>query len=284
MNDELVLPAVVRPPETKQRDVVVVAGCSSGIGKAIAERLSRSHSVYGGSRRHCDPHAWRYCTLDVTDQPSISRFVDHVVGSEGRIDTLITSAGVGLAGAVEDTSDEEAMREFDVNVFGCHRLIRAVLPGMRRRGAGKVIVIGSIGGLIGLPFAPFYSASKFALSGLVEALRGEVGQFGVEVTIVHPGDLNTEFGRHRVLARRARSGSPYKAIFERALRFYADQENAGPSPDALAETIARLIARQRLPPRVIHGSVLERLGVVGKAVLPSRVFEIVVRMAYGPRQ
>ena len=267
-----------------QQDVIAVAGCSSGIGKAIADRLSAVHIVYGGSRRHCDPESWTYHPLDVTDQQSVSRFLDHVMHSEGRIDTLVASAGVGLAGSVEDTSAEEALRQFDVNVLGCHRLIRSVLPAMRQRGAGKIILIGSIGGLIGLPFVPFYSASKFALGGLVEALRGEVGPFGIQATIVHPGDLDTEFGRHRIVARDAGTGSPYRAIFEKMLRFYAEQENAGPSPDALATTIERLVRRSRLPARVIHGSPLERLGVVGKTYLPHRLFEIVMQMAYSPRQ
>ena len=267
-----------------QPDVIVVAGCSSGIGKAIADQLAAVHIVYGGSRRRCDPQSWAYHPLDVTDQQSVSRFFDHVMQSEGRIDTLIASAGVGLAGSVEDTSDEEALRQFDVNVLGCHRLIRSVLPAMRQRGAGKIILIGSIGGLIGLPFVPFYSASKFALGGLVEALRGEVGPFGIQATIVHPGDLDTEFGRHRIVARDAGPGSPYRAIFDKMLRFYAEQENAGPSPDALATTIERLVRRSRLPARVIHGSPLERLGVVGKTYLPQRLFEIVMQMAYSPRE
>src|SRR6476659_9841854 len=189
---------------TDNTKVVVVSGCSSGIGRDVADRLSASCAVYGGSRRRCDPSTWSYHPLDVTDPNSVATFVDHVLAREGRIDTLIASAGVGLAGAVEDTADDEALRQFDVNVLGCHRLIRAILPSMRQRRSGKIIVVRSIGGLIGLPFAPFYSASKFALAGMVEALRGEVRPLCIDATIVHPGDLKTEFGRHRTIKRAPR--------------------------------------------------------------------------------
>lgn len=266
----------------RNRNVVLVAGASSGIGKAAADRLSQQYVVYGGSRRRCSPQSWVDCPLDVTDANVVTAFVNHILGREGRIDAVIACAGFGLAGPVEATDDDEALRQLDVNLLGCHRLIRAVLPSMRARGAGKIIVIGSIGGLIGLPFAPFYSASKFALAGLVEALRGEISPFGIEATIVHPGDLKTEFGRHRVVTRSA-GESAYADAFSKTLRFYAQQEEAGPSPAALARTIERLLRRRHLPARVIHGSVLERLGVFSKSALPARAFELVMRAAYGPR-
>ena len=262
---------------------MVVAGCSSGIGRAVAERLSRTCSVFGGSRRITHPTAWVYRPLDVTDAATVDAFMGWVLDKAGHIDVLIASAGVGLAGAVEDTDDDEALRQFDVNVLGTTRLIRAVLPPMRKRGSGKIIVVGSIGGLIGLPFAPYYSASKFALAGLVEALRGELQPTGIQATIVHPGDLKTEFGRHRIVARRATQDSAYEGPFRKTLAFYAAQEEAGPGPEALAATIERLLWRRTLPARVIHGSVLERLGALGKSVLPPRLFEEIMRIAYGPR-
>jgi NAD(P)-dependent dehydrogenase (short-subunit alcohol dehydrogenase family) len=268
---------------SRRRNVVAVAGASSGIGKAVADRLSRICVVHGGSRRLCKPKAWLHHPLDVTSGHSVTAFVDQLLQREGRLDALIACAGFGLAGPVEVTADDEIMRQFDVNVLGCHRLIRAVLPSMRERRSGKIIVIGSIGGLIGLPFAPFYSASKFALAGLVEALRIEVSPFGIDVTIVHPGDLNTEFGRHRILARAANGCDAYAKAFKKTLRFYAEQEEAGPSPDALAATIERLLERRRLPASVVYGTMLERLGVLGKSALPARAFEFVMRAAYGPR-
>lgn len=273
------------PPFRRRADrkVVVVAGASSGIGKAVADRLSARYLVYGGSRRRRSPQAWFYRPLDVADPASVSAFVTYVLEREGAIHALIACAGFGLAGPVESTADDEALRQLDINVLGCHRLIRAVLPSMRAQRRGKIIVIGSIGGLIGLPFAPYYSASKFALAGLVEALRGEIEPLGIEATIIHPGDLNTEFGRHREVARNAGACDVYADAFTRTLAFYREQEEAGPPPDALARTVEGLLRRRRLPARVIHGSVLERLGVLGKSALPGRAFELVMRAAYGPR-
>jgi short-subunit dehydrogenase len=143
-------------------------------------------------------------------------------------------------------------------------------------------VIGSIGGLIGLPFVPFYSASKFALDGLVEALRGEVAPFGIQATVVHPGDLNTGFGTNRVFGRNVGANSAYQGRFQETVRFYATQENNGPSPQALARQVQKLLSKRSLPARIIVGTPLERLGVSGKRYLPGRSFEYLMRKAYAP--
>ena len=139
------------------RQVVVVAGCSSGIGRAVAERLSRTCSVFGGSRRITHPTAWVYRPLDVTDAATVDAFMGWVLDKAGHIDVLIASAGVGLAGAVEDTDDDEALRQFDVNVLGTTRLIRAVLPPIAQAGSGKIIVVGrsaASSGCHSLPITP----------------------------------------------------------------------------------------------------------------------------------
>jgi NAD(P)-dependent dehydrogenase (short-subunit alcohol dehydrogenase family) len=264
--------------------VIAVTGCSSGVGFAIAERMAkRNAAVYGGSRRACSPATWAYLPLDVTDRSSVDQFVAEILTREDRIDVLVTSAGMGLAGAVEDTDDDEALRQLDVNFFGTCRAVRAVLPIMRKQGHGKIIIVGSIGGLIGLPFAAYYSASKFALNGFTEALRGETAAYGVQVAIIHPGDLNTEFTRSRLIARRARRGSSYGVAFQRTLGFYAAQEHAAPEPGEVARVVERLVDKRRLPVREVVGSLLERAGVFAKTMLPSRVFEYLMRRAYAPR-
>src|SRR5262249_11395805 len=127
--------------------VVLVTGSSSGIGRAICDRLGGSGArVYGGSRSACTPDSWNYLNLDVTDDASVQAAVEEVISREGRIDALVNCAGVSLAGPIEDTTIEEAKWQFETNFFGTVRLIRAVLPGMRRQASGKIIVIGSIGG------------------------------------------------------------------------------------------------------------------------------------------
>jgi short-subunit dehydrogenase len=190
---------------------------------------------------------------------------------------------VGLAGSLEDTDEDEAKRTFDTNFFGTARMIRAVLPTMRKQSCGKVVVIGSIGGLIGLPFVPYYSASKFALDGLVEALRGEVAPFGIQVTVVHPGDLNTAFGANRIFGRNVGTTSAYQGRFQDTLQFYAAQELNAASPQALARKVEKLLSKRSLPARVIVGTRLEKLGVSGKRYLPGRSFEYLLRKAYAPR-
>ena len=263
-------------------DVVLVTGCSSGIGRMISDRLTAAGAtVYGGSRSPCAPRGWTHVRLDVTDAASASAFVERIVEREGRIDALVSCAGVGLAGSVEDTADDEALQHFDTNFFGTARLIRAVLPTMRNQASGKIIVIGSIGGLIGLPYVGYYSAAKFALDGLVQALRGEVAQFGIQATIVHPGDFDTQFGVNRIFSRNSDFRSAYAEPFHKTLAFYSAQEDNAPKPYAVARRVESLLFRHSLPARVIVGSPLERLGVVGKSILPSRSFEYLFRKAYG---
>ncbi|MGE0769449.1 MAG: SDR family oxidoreductase [Hyphomicrobiaceae bacterium] len=269
--------------QTSSAAVVLVTGCSSGLGRAIADQIAASgKTVYGGSRTICTASGWTHLALDVTDERSVQAAVSEILRRESRLDALVACAGVGLAGSLEDTEDEEAKRQFETNFFGTARMIRAVLPAMREQSEGKIIVIGSIAGTIGLPFVPYYCASKFALDGLVESLRGEIAPFGIQATIVHPGDLNTGFTSHRAVCRNASASSAYQDRFQVALEFYATQETGAASPLALARKVEKLLSRRWLPARVIVGTPLERLGVTGKRYLPGRSFEFLLRKAYAP--
>jgi NAD(P)-dependent dehydrogenase (short-subunit alcohol dehydrogenase family) len=264
--------------------VVLVTGCSSGIGKAICDQLAMGgKTVYGGSRTPCTSSLWTHLVLDVTEQGSVDAAVADVLRRGSRLDGLVACAGVGLAGSLEDTDDDEAKRNFDTNFFGTARVVRAVLPTMRKQSSGKIVVIGSIGGLIGLPFVPYYSASKFALDGLIEALRGEITPFGIQATVVHPGDLNTAFGANRIIGRNVGAVSAYWRRFQDTLQFYAAQEDNAPSPLTLARKVEKLLSQRSLPARVIVGTPLEKLGVSSKRYLPGRSFEYLLRKAYAPK-
>lgn len=264
-------------------DVVLVTGGSSGLGKAICDQLAHGGArVYGGSRTDCGPATWQYLPLDVTDDASVQAAVDAILRREGRLDAVVSCAGVSFAGPIEDTTVEEAQRHFDINFFGTMRVVRAVLPAMRGQRRGKIVVIGSIGGLIGLPYLGYYSASKFALDGLIEALRAEIAPFGIQATLIHPGDFNTLLGARRTYSRHTTPGSPYHAAFDRARTFYGSMEAEGRSPVTVARKVEKVLARKRLPARVLVGSPLEVLGVWGKALLPARSFEYLFRKAYGP--
>jgi NAD(P)-dependent dehydrogenase (short-subunit alcohol dehydrogenase family) len=264
--------------------VALVTGSSSGVGRACCERLAARSGwrVYGGSRTAVAGEGWSYLGMDVTDDASVARAVEELLAREGRIDALVHCAGVSLVGSIEDTTVEEARRHLDINYFGSVRVIRAVLPAMRQQASGRIIVIGSIGGLIGLPYQGHYSAGKFALDGLVEALRTEVRPFGVEASVLHPGDLNTAIGVNRVISENANDSSAYDAAFRSAVAFYTASEKKAPAPDVVARTVERMLHRRRLPVRTVVGTALELMGVWSKTVLPARSFEYLMRQAYGP--
>lgn len=263
--------------------VVLVSGCSSGIGKSVCEQLAVAGArTYGGSRTECAPRGWRYLRLDVTDRASVQDMVDEVVRREGRLDAVVTCAGFGLAGPLETMTDEHALRQFDVNFFGTTRIVQCALPVMRAQRWGRIIAIGSIAGLIGLPFVAHYCAAKFALDGMIEALRAEIRPFGIQATIVHPGDFSTSFGANRVFVGDDDVAHAYADASRRALAYYRFQEDNAPAPDAVARRVVRLMKRRSLPVRVVVGSPLEKLGVIGKRILDGRSFEFALRKAYGP--
>jgi|GraSoiStandDraft_4_1057263.scaffolds.fasta_scaffold112563_2 NAD(P)-dependent dehydrogenase (short-subunit alcohol dehydrogenase family) len=283
------MPPVVDPLSSKPNDkpasplpdVVLVTGSSSGIGQACCDRLANSgRRVYGASRTPCVAERWTYVAMDVTDDASVARAVGEVLRREGRIDALVHCAGISVAGSFEDTTVEEAKRQFDTNFFGAVRTLRAILPAMRKQGAGKLVVVGSIGGLMGLPYIGYYSASKFALDGLVQALRMEIRPFGIEATVVHPGDFNTAISANQILCANATSDSAYFAACQRTIEIYDTNVRGARPADVVARKIERLLSRRRLPVRSVLGTPTEVMGVWLKSVLPSRGFEYLFRKSY----
>ena len=173
--------------------VILITGITSGFGRAMAARLnSDGHKVYGTYRRDSNQiPGVTYLKADVQDEESLKNAVNHVIEQEGRIDTVISNAGMGIGGPLEFTSIEDAQRQMDVNFMGMVRLLNLVVSIMRGQHHGHIICISSIGGLMGLPYQGMYSASKFAIEGYCEALRLEVRQFGIHVTVINPGDFFT---------------------------------------------------------------------------------------------
>lgn len=171
----------------RNRKVVLVTGASSGIGRSCAKYLSkRGYTVFGTSR-HFPPAnlletngEFYTLRMDVTSEESVNEAVQAIL-SRTEIDVLINNAGCALAGAIEDTSSEEALKELNTNFLGAHRVTRAVLPSMRKRNSGYIVNISSLAGSIPLPFQAFYSVSKFALEALTEALRMEVKPFNLRI-------------------------------------------------------------------------------------------------------
>ena len=177
----------------------IVTGASSGIGKATALELHQNGwKVYAGARRtdRMESLAEKGITslpLDVTKENSMTTFVQKVLDSEGRIDALINNAGYGSYGAIEDVPLEEARQQFELNVFGLARMIQLVLPTLRSRQAGRIINISSIGGTLGEPHGAWYHATKFSVEGLSDSIRMELAQFGIDVVVIQPGAIQTEW-------------------------------------------------------------------------------------------
>lgn len=265
-------------PPTPQ--VILITGASSGIGAQTAALLHQAgHRVYGASRRHvAGVIPWQ--VMDVTDDSSVDAAIDAIIAAEGRLDTLINCAGYGIAGAVEDTSTAEAWAQFDTNYFGTVRVCRAVLPQMRAQKSGRIITIGSIGGLIAIPFQAHYSASKFALEGFCEGLRMEAAAFGIDVVLVEPGDFATGFTDARMKTAASTDSSPYRAQFNAALAQMEHDERHGPPPAQVARLIARIIATPRPRLRYPVGGAMQLLGIYLKRILPQAAFQRLIMQTY----
>jgi NAD(P)-dependent dehydrogenase (short-subunit alcohol dehydrogenase family) len=261
--------------------VVLVTGAASGLGRAAATYLAGvGHHVFGGDLDLPSAPTVTGLQLDVTDPASVTDALDEVVHAAGRLDVLVNSAGFGIAGSVEDTTLEEARGQLEVNFFGLLSTSRAVLPMMRAQGRGLIVSISSIGGLIALPFQGLYSASKFAVEGLAEALSEEVRPFGIAVVLVEPADFRTGFtGARRIVAAAGR-GSAYHAAFSRALRVIETDERSGSDPELIGPLLARIIDARRPRLRYSVGSPVERLTIGLRRALPARAFVPIIERHY----
>jgi NAD(P)-dependent dehydrogenase (short-subunit alcohol dehydrogenase family) len=198
------------------KKVILITGASSGMGKdAALQLIKEGHVVYGAARRvekmqdlvEAGGHA---VEMDVTDEEQVVAAVARIVAEQGKIDVLVNNAGYAVYGAVEDISIEDAKRQFDVNIFGLARLTKEVLPHMRKQRAGKIVNISSMGGKIYTPLGAWYHATKHALEGWSDCLRLELKPFNIDVAIIEPGVIITEFGDVMLQPMLERSaGGPY---------------------------------------------------------------------------
>ena len=260
--------------------VVLVTGGSSGLGKAICSRLAAmGHTVYGTSRKpDATAQGHHIIPMDVTDDASVQRAVADIVAREGRIDVLINNAGLGIQGPAEDIPVEMAQRLFDTNVFGPHRLCRAVLPHMRQARKGLIINISSVAANFGLPYRSFYSASKAALDRYAEALSTEVERFGITVVTVQPGEFNTNIKDARLKPEHI--SEDHRPGYERAMEILGGSMHYSRDPDELARVVARIIAHPRPKVTYIVAQGMQKLSVQLRKVLPGRMFMRMVRKHY----
>ncbi|PSQ15536.1 oxidoreductase [Halobacteriales archaeon QS_8_69_26] len=225
------------------RDTAIVTGCSSGIGRATARALrDDGWRVYATARDPADVADLEGCetaALDVTDFGQVEDVVNRVVDETGQIDLLVNNAGFAQLGPIEDVPTARVLRQFDVNVFGPHRLLRAVLPTMREQGEGRIVTVSSAAGLVSFPGGGVYSGAEHAKEAMTDALRAEVEDMGIDVVLVEPGPVQTDFADRAERERRALDRTEAYGDF---YRFYDDTQTFGGVPLAVPpEEVAQAV-------------------------------------------
>lgn len=268
-----------------KQKVVLITGASSGIGYDTAVRLAgEGHKVYGAARRveMMEPlreHGIVPLKMDVTDEESMSAGVASVIQAEGRIDVLVNNAGFGFFGAVENVPLEEARRQLDVNVFGMARLTQLVLPHMRQQRSGRIINISSIAGRVVFYFGGWYHVSKYAVEALSDALRMEVQPFGIDVVLIEPGGIKTNWGiiaADHLVASSAGTVYETAAANESTTLRKAYSSNWLSSPSVISKAICRAVRAKR-PRTRYHAGFASRTSLFFHALLPTRWWDALMR-------
>ena len=239
-----------------KKKVVLITGASSGMGKETASDLiQKGHTVYSAARRienmkELEKLGGKLLQLDISKEEDIDKCVKEIMENEGKIDVLWNNAGFGLYGSVEETTIEDAKYQFDVNLFGLARLTQLIVPHMRKRGSGTIINTSSIGGKIYAPLGAWYHASKHALEGFSDCLRLELEPLGINVVVLEPGAIKTEFPEVMSNQLLKRSGNgPYKESAQRIANLSlkeSGKEGSG-SPASLISRTIQLIMNSSKP-------------------------------------
>lgn len=251
---------------------VLITGASSGIGAATARRLvADGFQVFGTSRkpRRQTDDGIHWIEMDVCDDASVDRGVDTVARLAGGLDAVVCNAGMGIFGSIEEVTIEDARTQLETNFFGVLRVLRAVLPGMRVAGTGRVLIVGSLAGRAPIPFQGHYSASKAAVDALAASLANEVRPFGLHVSLIEPGDIRTPFNE----AMRWETSPPRSAYAESIARcehVIRESLPEAPPPEVVARTIARALSARRPRARYTVGAD-SWLVPIGRRLLPDRI-------------
>jgi short-subunit dehydrogenase len=265
------------------KKVILITGISSGFGLKTAGLLAElGHIVYGTIRRNCETSKKiNIIRLDLTDSISIKKAVETVIKNEGRIDVLINNAGMHTGGPIETLPAEYIKLQMDTSFYGLVQLTREVLPVMRKQGGGMIINFSSIGGLMGLPFQAFYSASKFAVEGFSEALRMEVQPFNIKIVVINPGDFHTNnSANRRHFLSSTNDSDPYHDNFKNALVQIEKDEAHGWEPVVIARKLVRIIECKKPRQKYIIASFEQKLAVILKYILPDKLFRNILENHY----
>lgn len=240
--------------------IILITGASAGMGKETAMLLlQKGYTVYAAARRldkmdDIRSLGARILKMDVTDDISMINCVQHIIQADGRIDVLINNAGFGFYGAVEDVPISDARYQLEVNLLGAARLCQLILPYMRAQNNGKIINVSSMGGRMSFPFGGWYHASKYALEGLSDAMRNEVKRFGIDVILIEPGGIRTEWGQIAYDNLIKESGDTvYAKPAKKMARMLQYFELSGSKPIVIARLILKAIEKRRPRARYTAG-------------------------------
>jgi short-subunit dehydrogenase len=267
------------------KQVIVITGLAQGMGREVAKlsaaegndvagfdvdtegiaSLTNELSALGGDHY--------LTTMDITDRKGILEFKDNVLRQYGRVDTLLSNVGIGFFGPFEEIDLEKALKCFEINVIGTAAVIQAFVPAMRKRGAGKIICMSSLVGQIPFPFESIYSASKFALEGLVQSLKFEVEPFGIRVAIVQPAQVSTDFAAK--IHFLPPEGSPYRERVKRFIERDNELIKTAPTPIQAAEKIAKII-RKRTPCRFNQVDFMSTFFLFLNRILPMKIRDAIL--------
>jgi short-subunit dehydrogenase len=242
------------------KKVVLITGASAGMGKETAKHLAQNgYIVYGSARRvekmnDLKQFGVHTLQMDVTNDASVQEGVKQIISEQGRIDVLVNNAGFGSYGAVEDVAIADARYQLEVNVFGAARLTQLVLPYMREKKYGRILNVSSIGGKMATPFGGWYHASKFALEGLSDSLRNEVKPFGIDVIVIEPGGIKSEWGSIAFdNLEKASTKSAYKETIDKMSTAFRGTEAKNHGPEVIAHLIKKAIEAQHPKTRYVAG-------------------------------
>ncbi|MFK7797694.1 MAG: oxidoreductase [Aureispira sp.] len=267
------------------KKVILITGASSGIGKVAAFKLIKEgHTVYGAARRvkemddlvQAGGHAIK---LDVTDPEQIKAAVEQVIAEQGKIDVLFNNAGYAVYGAVETVSIEDAKRQFNVNIFGLAEMTKAVLPHMRKQNSGTIINTSSMGGRMYTPLGAWYHATKHALEGWSDCLRLELKQFNINVVVIQPGGIHTEFADvlYDPMVKRAQ-GTVYETMTNTMAaatkEMYGKPGTLSP-PSVIADLVSKAVNSSKPKTRYVAGKFAKPMMFIRK-YFGDRIFDKII--------
>ena len=261
----------------------LVAGASSGLGRAVAEALAADgNTVYAGARSFArgkqPPAGCRALALDVTDTSTIQAAVSRILGEQGRLDVLVCCAATFTMSPLEELPPETLADMMQVNLIGAARCVQAVLPVMRAQGRGHIVLFSSLNGLFSIPFQGAYSATKHAIEAYAEALSQETRRFGIRVTVVEPGDCSGGSQQYRLT--HIAQDSPYAEAFRAGTQKIHHDESHGLPPVRVGKAVARAVGKKHPPARLVVASLEQRSGAWLHKFLPRKLFNRVIESYY----